>query len=147
MNVDHYRKLEAMYLGAPINRLYRPTIAIGEGTAEVAIDVAPSFFHAAGALHGSVYFKLLDDACFFAVNSLVEDVFVLTSSFTSYMTRPVTGGSLTARGRVVHSGKTLFLAEAEIVNSDGKSVGRGNGAFTRSRIALGPEIGYGEPAI
>jgi uncharacterized protein (TIGR00369 family) len=128
MNHDHFRTLERMYLIAPINRLYQPSIAIGEGTAEIEIAVAPTFFHAAGALHGSVYFKMLDDACFFAVNSLVEDVFVLTTSFTTYFTRPVSGGRLIARGRVVHAGKSVLLAEAHVLGSDGKEVGGGNGS-------------------
>jgi uncharacterized protein (TIGR00369 family) len=145
MSALHHRKLEHMYLSAPINRLYQPTIQVGEGVAEIAIPVLPTFFHAAGALHGSVYFKMLDDACFFAVSSVVEDVFVLTTSFTTYMTRPVTAGRLTARGRVVHAGKGLLLAEAVLVGSDEKEVGRGNGAFTKSRNALTPEIGYAAP--
>src|SRR5262245_11969392 len=142
MNVAHFRTLERMYLIAPINRLYQPTIAIGEGTAEIEIQAAPTFFHAAGALHGSVYFKMLDDACFFAVNSLVEDVFVLTTSFTTYFTRPVTGGRLIARGRVVHAGKSVLLAEAHLEGSDGKEVGRGNGSFMKSRIPLSSLAGY-----
>ena len=29
------------------------------------MTVRPDFFHAAGAVHGSVYFKLLDDAAYF----------------------------------------------------------------------------------
>ncbi|MGO8995990.1 MAG: PaaI family thioesterase [Polyangiaceae bacterium] len=143
MNPTHFRKLERMYLAAPINRLYQPTIQVAEGTAEIAMPVASTFFHTAGALHGSVYFKMLDDASFFAVSSLVDDVFVLTTSFTTYMTRPVTSGTLTARGRVVHAGKGLLLAEAVLVGSDDVEVGRGNGAFMRSRIALTAEIGYG----
>src|SRR6516225_4956321 len=114
MGRDHYRELENMYRGAPINALYEPTITIDDGVAEVAITVKPTFFHAANALHGSVYFKLLDDACFFAAASRVEDVMVLTVSFTTYITRPVTGGSLIARGRVVHGGKSLLLAESVV---------------------------------
>ena len=74
-NDTHFRKLERMYLGAPINQWYRPTLSISEGSAEVSIAVRPEFFHAANAVHGSVYFKLLDDSAFFAANSLVEDVF------------------------------------------------------------------------
>jgi hypothetical protein len=35
--------------------------------------VRPDFFHAAHAVHGSVYFKALDDAAFFAVASLVQE--------------------------------------------------------------------------
>jgi uncharacterized protein (TIGR00369 family) len=144
MTASHARKLENMYLEAAINRLYLPTIEVREGAAEIAIAVDPKFFHAAGALHGSVYFKMLDDSCFFAVSSLVEDVFVLTTSFTTYLTRPVTGGRLTARGQVVHRGKSLFLAEA-VLTADGEEVGRGNGAFMRSRIPLTSEIGYRLP--
>jgi uncharacterized protein (TIGR00369 family) len=140
----HIRKLENMYVAAPINRLYQPRIQIGDGTAEITVAVDAKFFHAAGALHGSVYFKMLDDACFFAVSSQVEDVFVLTTSFTCYLTRPVTSGTLTSRGRVVHAGKGVLLAEAVLLGSDGKEVGRGNGAFMKSRIALSAEMGYAE---
>jgi uncharacterized protein (TIGR00369 family) len=133
-----------MYRGAPINRLYAPTIRVTEASAEIEIDVAEKFFHAAGSLHGSVYFKMLDDACFFAVSSLVEDVFVLTTSFTTYMTRPVSAGKLISRGQVVHRGKTVLLAESVVVGSDGKEVGRGNGAFMKSRVALSGDIGYAD---
>jgi acyl-coenzyme A thioesterase PaaI-like protein len=71
-------------------------------------------------------------------------VFVLTTSFTTYLTRPVTSGKLAARGRVVHQGKGLLLAEAVVTGADGKDVGRGSGAFMKSRIPLTPEIGYVE---
>jgi uncharacterized protein (TIGR00369 family) len=142
--MSHTHKLEKMYLDAPINRFYRPTIAIGARTCEVSIAVSPEYFHAANSIHGSVYFKLLDDASFFAVSSIVEDVFVYTTSFVTYITRPVSAGHLTAKGRVVHEGKTLFLAEAHIEDANGKEVARGNGSFMRSRVPLGPEIGYRE---
>jgi uncharacterized protein (TIGR00369 family) len=139
---DHHRKLERMYLAAPISQVYAPAIEIDKGTATIAVDVNPRFYHAAHALHGSVYFKLLDDACFFAVSSIVEDVFVLTTSFTIYMTRPVSSGRIVASGRVVHSGKNVFLGEAELANDEGKIIGRGNGAFMKSRTPLAPDIGY-----
>jgi uncharacterized protein (TIGR00369 family) len=142
MSDAHYRRLESMYRGAPINALYEPTLRIGPGKAEVEIPVKPAFFHPAGALHGSVYFKLLDDACFFAVSSLVEDVFVLTVSFTTYFTRPVSEGRLTAVGHAVHSGQNLFLGEAVVTRADGAVVARGSGSFLRSKVPLTPDIGY-----
>ena len=74
---DHYRRLERMYVSAPANEYFKPEIRIAEGAAEVEVAVRPDFFHAASAVHGSVYFKLLDDATFFAASSLVHDVFVL----------------------------------------------------------------------
>ena len=65
-----------MYLSAPANVYFRPSISIEAGACEVRLDVRDDFFHAAHAVHGSVYFKLLDDATFFAVASEVDDVFV-----------------------------------------------------------------------
>ena len=142
MSSVHYRKLETMYRRAPVNRLYEPAIAIEDGAATVEIAVKQDYFHAAGAVHGAVLFKMLDDACFFAAASMVDDVFLLTVSFTTYMTRPVTEGRLTSRGCVVHAGKNLLLAEAVVSVVGGKEVARGNGSFMRSAIALTEELGY-----
>ena len=48
---------------------------------EIDLTISDKYFHALNAIHGTVYFKLLYDAAFFAANSVVKDVFVLTSSF------------------------------------------------------------------
>ena len=50
-NAEHYRKLEYMYLMAPINAFYSPGIWISEGQAEITIPVKADFFHAANAVH------------------------------------------------------------------------------------------------
>jgi len=131
-----------MYASAPVNKYFAPSMQVSEGKADVTIQVRPDFFHAAKAVHGVVYFKLLDDAAFFAVNSLVHDVFVLTVSFNIYMTRPVSAGELKASGRVVHRARRFFLAESELVNGKGQEIARGSGVFMRSTIVLSPELGY-----
>ena len=81
--MEHYRKLEKMYLNANINKnLFDSTTAsISQGEASISLEITDKYFHALGAIHGSVYFKLLDDAAFFAVSSIVFDYFVLTTSF------------------------------------------------------------------
>ncbi len=142
MNEEHYRKLERMYHAAPVNALYRPRLVVSEGRAELTIPVRPEFYHAAGAVHGAVYFKALDDAAFFAVNSLVDDVFVLTVSFNIYLTRPIAAGEMRAVGRVVHASRRLFIGEAELADGDGREIARGSGTFMRSSLQLTPEIGY-----
>ncbi len=141
-NEEHYRKLERMYESAPVNRLYQPVLHIEEGKAEVVFSPGERFFHAAGALHGSVCFKALDDAAFFAANSLVRDFFVVTASFQIYLTRPAGEGKLKAQGRVVHRSRRLVLADAELFDERGRQIARGSGCFLPSRIPLGPEIGY-----
>ena len=140
---EHYRRLEGMYLSAPVNAYYTPTLHITEGHAEVTVAVRRDFFHAAGAVHGAVYFKLLDDAAFFAANSLVEDVFLLTVSFNIYLTRPVSEGEIKSVGHVVFRSRRLFVAEAVLFDSAGREIGRGSGTFMRSEIALSGVPGYG----
>ena len=106
------------------------------------LPVKREFFHSAGALHGAMYFLALDNAAFFAVNSLVEDVFVLTTSFTTYLTRPVSEGQVRAVGKVVNQNRRQFIAESVLFDSQDREIGRAPGLFVRSRIPLSSDIGY-----
>ena len=144
MNQEHYRKLESMYLQAKVNtRIFdTTTIKISDKKTEIGWKVEEKYFHGLEAVHGAVYFKLLDDAAFFAVNSVVEDVFVLTTSFHINLIRPVTKGKLKAVGKLKFQSKNLFVAEASLVNEEGKEIAFGTGNFCRSKVALSEEIGY-----
>jgi uncharacterized protein (TIGR00369 family) len=140
---DHFRRLERLYAAAPINEYFAPQLHIPEaGVAELRLTIRPDFHHAARAAHGAVYFKALDDATFFAANSLVEDAFVLTVSFNLYLTRPVSEGEIIARGRVVSRSKRLYLAEGTVEDSRGREIARGSGAFMPSTISLSELSGY-----
>ncbi|MDH5433422.1 MAG: PaaI family thioesterase [Gammaproteobacteria bacterium] len=139
----HFTSLENMYLSAPINQWYKPSINITEAEAEISIELEEKYFHAAGATHGSVYFKLLDDAAFFAANSLEHDQFVLTTAFTTYITKPVSSGKMTAIGKVVNKNKSQFVVEAVAYNDDGQEIARGNGLFVRGKFKLKNADGYG----
>jgi uncharacterized protein (TIGR00369 family) len=143
VKTDHYRRLERMYLtAASINDYFKPSITIGDGKAEIRIEVDPKFFHAAGAVHGSVYFKALDDAAYFAANSVVEDVFVLTTNFNIQLLRPVTEGILIAKGTLVSATRSLLIADAELRDDRDRLVGRGTGNFMKSRMKLKDVPGY-----
>jgi uncharacterized protein (TIGR00369 family) len=133
-----------MYLSAPVNTQLYPGIAIhvSQEKAELSLPVDPKFFHAANAAHGSVYFKLLDDAAFFAVNSIVPDVFVYTVSMNIQLLRPITGGIVTCMGELKFKSSNLFIADSVLYDENKKVAGRGSGNFMKSRIALTEEIGY-----
>ena len=142
--MEHFQKLESIYLSANVNtQIYdTTTISISEGESEISLEVNPKNFHALNAIHGSVYFKLLDDATFFAVNSLVKDVFVLTTSFNINLVRPVSSGRIIAKGKIRFKSQNLFMVEASLVDENNKEVGFGSGNFMKSKVALSEEIGY-----
>ena len=142
MDSDHYHRLERLYASAPVTQWFGTSIQIEDGRAEVRVSARPEFHHAANAVHGSVYFRLLDDASFFAVSSRVTDVFVLTVSFTVHLLRPVADGELRAVGHVIHGGGRLFVAESQLMDQEGRLIGHGSGVFSRSSIRLDRSIGY-----
>jgi len=144
-NTEHYRRLERMYhTTATINDYFTPELSVTDGVAEVRIEVDPKFFHSAGTVHGVVYFKAMDDAAFFAANSVVEDVFVLTTSFNIHLLRPVTEGSLIAKGTLVSATRSLLIADAELKDDRGRLIGRGTGSFMKSRMLLAEVPGYAD---
>ena len=144
MNEAHYRKLERMYLKANFNTMIYDTtqVKITHESAQITLDINEKYFHALGAIHGSVYFKMLDDAAFFAVNSIIEDVFVLTTSFNIHLIRPANQGIIKSMGKVKYTSKNLFIAESTLYNEQGKEIAFGTGNFAKSKVRLEDTTGY-----
>lgn len=139
----HHRALESLYRAAPINRLFPSILEItGEGIATIRFEVGENVYHAGGAVHGTAYFKMLDDAAFYAANSLVTDRFLLTTAFNLLFTKPLKSGPVVAEGRWVSGRRRVFVAEARLIDSSGEEAARGTGTFMRSQIALSTLPGY-----
>ena len=139
----HFRALESLYASAPVNRSFNSTIEIGEaGVARIRFEVEEKMFHAAGAAHGTLYFKMMDDAAFYACNSLVTDRFLLTTAFNLNFTRPLRSGPVTAEGRWVSGRRRVYVGEARLIDGDGEEAARGTGTFMRSHIPLSGLPGY-----
>jgi uncharacterized protein (TIGR00369 family) len=139
----HLRGLEALYDSAGINRLFESRLSLRSvGQARIDFTVAKEAYHAAGAAHGTLYFKMLDDATFYAANSLVTDRFLLTTAFNLHFSRPMREGAMIAEGKWISGKRRVFVAEARIVDADGEEYARGTGTFLRSHIALSGLAGY-----
>ena len=139
----HFRALERLYAAAPINLMFESQLEIPEpGVARIRFRLDERHFHAAGAAHGTSYFKMLDDAAFYACNSLVTDRFLLTTQFNLNFTRPLGAGPVVAEGRWISGERRVFVADARLIAADGEEEARGSGTFMRSRIALASLAGY-----
>ena len=139
----HFRALERLYASAPINRMFQSRLIITEpGRSVIEFTVDEKVYHAAGAVHGTVYFKMLDDAAFYAANSLVSDRFRLTTGFNLLFTRPLRSGLVRAEGRWLSGKRRVYVAEAALTDASGEEVGRGTGTFMRSQYELSGLPGY-----
>ena len=139
----HFKALESLYSHAAINELFLSRLEIVDaGVARIAFEVDERLFHAAGAAHGTVYFKMMDDAAFYACNSLVTDRFLLTTAFNLHFTRPLKAGPAVAEGRWASGRRRVFVADVRLIDGAGEEAARGTGTFMRSRIPLTSLDGY-----
>lgn len=137
--------MERLYGSAPINQKFASRLTIsGAGTAQIRFTIDEAVYHAAGAAHGTIYFKMLDDAAFYAANTLVSDRFLLTTSFNLHFSKPVKSGEVVAEGKWVSGRRRVLVAESRLVDSEGEEIGRGTGTFMRSRIPLSTLLGYSD---
>jgi hypothetical protein len=106
----HWHRLER-HMRAPINEYFQPTITVRDGGRRRRRR-RPGFFHAA-AMRSAVYFKLIDDAAFFA--AVAPDVFVLTAQLTVNFAKPVAKPRLTVSASHRRGG-TPFQGQASIAD-------------------------------
>ena len=138
----HFRRLENMYHSAPVNESIPCAISIESGKATVKMQVTKAFWHSGGAMHGSMYFKGLDDAAFFAANSEVDDALVVTARFEVELLAMVTCTVLKAVGFLERREGRKLWARSELYDEAGMLVARGNGLFIVSSIELESATGY-----
>ncbi len=132
---SHWRKLVVMYTSAPVNHTIPSRLEVSLGRAQVQVTVSEALWHAAGSLHGSMYFKALDDAAFFAAQSTVFEAFVLTAEFETRLLAPVTGSVLRAVGTLDRREGRKVYATSELYDGE-EHVGSGTGVFVVSEVPL-----------
>ena len=144
MNKKHFQKIVKGYTSAPINNLFKPIMKLELGKCEIEIEILKKFHHSANSLHGSVYFKMLDDAAWGAANSYIEDVFLFTYNFNIFLTKPVSKGKIKSIGNVITKSDKKIEAKAILYDYSGDEIGRGSGIFMKSKYLLKDAIGFNE---
>ena len=128
-----YDRLAKMYLKAPIQKLYPGIdLKVTKNEAVITLPTGESYHHAGGSMHGSVYFRLLDDACYFAAMSRVKDYFILTKNFNIEFKRLHIDGEIMAKGKLIKEDNGEYYCEGELFNEAGKIIASGSGTFVRN---------------
>jgi len=134
-NGAHFQLLTNIYAAAPISGLINVhKIEFDEKGDTTLSGFVPDkkHCHTMGALHGSCYFKLLDDAAFFAAQARETKCFVLTVSFNIILMKPILPGTeLTCKGNVTSNSKSVIVADSQLYTTDGTLVASGTGTFMK----------------
>lgn len=107
-------------------------IDAGDGTATFVMPASEWLNSPLARVQGGTIALLADSALSCAVQTIVPaGTTYLTLDLKVNFLRPVTadGSDLTATGKVVHRGRTLAIANADVVNAEGKKVAFGTGTI------------------
>ena len=138
----HFKNLISIYNQAPINKVYKPRMRLALGKCTIKMNILKSFHHSAKSLHGSVYFKMLDDAAWAASNTHVKDVFLFTYNFNVFLTKPVFKGNIKSVGEVIDIENTKISTKSVLFDSNDIEIATGEGVFIRSKYPLKDAIGF-----
>lgn len=83
-----------------------------------------------GTIHGGVIASLVDATSGLSIIPLLNDnEMIITAGLQVQYFVPVNNGDLVGHGRVIHRGKRLAYAEANILDDHGKLIAKGNASF------------------
>lgn len=90
---------------------------VSPGMASIHLDVREDLKQYQGVVHGGAVASLIDTAAAFAVLTQLEtNERVTTTDLTIHYLRPANSGRLTARARIVRTGRRLVVLSVEVTN-------------------------------
>jgi uncharacterized protein (TIGR00369 family) len=127
LNPDHIKAILDLINKGPYFRLLSMTVSeLGNGFAKVEMDVEEKHLNPFGGIHGGVYASLIDSATYWAVYCDVEeDAGLISLDVKVDNLAPVKEGHLIVEGKRIKAGKSICIAAAAIIDSQGKYVAHG----------------------
>ena len=99
---------------------------IGKGFAKVEMDIENKHLNPFGGVHGGVYSSLIDTAAYWAVYCDVEeDAGLISLDVKVDNLAPVKEGRLVVEGKRIKAGKSICIAAAAVIDSEGKYLAHG----------------------
>lgn len=86
----------------------------------VELGIKDEFINSVGILHGGVIASFADEAAWHALTNHYGDRACTTTELKVNYLRPLTGSAVTARARLVQTGKTLCVSQIDISDAAGK---------------------------
>ena len=94
-------------------------ISVEPGRVEIALKYSPEITQQHGFVHAGIVSAVVDSACGYAALSLMpENTGVLSIEFKVNLLAPAKGESFRAVGWVKKPGRTIFVAEGELIAVD-----------------------------
>ena len=107
---------------------------IGVGYSVVTLDVGNEHMNPFGGIHGGVYASAIDTAAYWsAYCDVPEENGLITIDVKVDFLAPVSGDKIIINGRRIKSGKTLYLTEAMMSDTNGTVLAHGTSKLMVTR--------------
>ena len=104
-------------------------VRLGHDEVELHLPIRPEFLNSIGIVHGGVYASLADVALATAVYARVgRGTVAITAEMSCRYLRGARAGTLVSRARVLHTGRSTAVSEAEVF-VDGELQFKASGTF------------------
>jgi uncharacterized protein (TIGR00369 family) len=105
-------------------------VSVGDGQAEVAMELQPQHFNPQGIVHGGIIAAMADTAIGLALRSMLKTGFThRTAQLNVHFVSKGEGTRIVGRGRSVHLGQRMGYGEAEVVDATGRLLARASATF------------------
>jgi uncharacterized protein (TIGR00369 family) len=105
-------------------------ISVGDGTAELAMDLRPHHFNPQGIVHGGIITAVADTSIGLALRSrLPAGLTHRTAQLNVHFLAKGEGNRLVGRGRAIHLGQRMGYGESDVLDGEGQLLARASGTF------------------
>lgn len=127
LNPDHIKRVIDLINQGPYFRLLSMEVCeLGLGYSKVVVDLEQKHLNPFGGIHGGVYSSLIDTAAYWAVYCDIEEKAGLISLDVKVDNlAPAKEGRLVVKGKRLKAGRSICLAEAAIMDNQGKCLAHG----------------------
>jgi uncharacterized protein (TIGR00369 family) len=127
----HIENLKVRVQNSPFHRWAgMDLISVGEGEAELAMELQPHHFNPQGIVHGGIITALADTAIGLAQRSQQRAGLThRTAQLNVHFLAKGEGNRLVGRGHAVHLGQRMGYGESEVLDGEGRLIARASGTF------------------
>ena len=105
-------------------------VSVGDGTAELAMDLRPHHFNQQGIVHGGIITAMADTSIGLALRSRLRPGLThRTAQLNVHFLAKGAGTVLISRGRALHLGQRMGYGESEVMDDEGRLLARASGTF------------------
>lgn len=134
MVVDSNEELRKIYENSPFNNLLGIKLAeFEEGKVVYSLETRPSHLNVNQAIHGGVYFTLLDSVMGATIRSVVKLPIVTINTSINYFTPVANGETMLAKANIIQEGGSIVTAEGTIEDENGNVFAKATGTFKKIR--------------